>query len=65
VLFDLVLVDEVGDVGGVVDGGGAVAIYGRVDKVLYTSFEGCVDEVSSLCELGVFAGTADGDLDDY
>lgn len=47
-VLDVVLADEVRDVGRVVDGLFAVAVDGGVDKVLYARLEGRVDEGDAL-----------------
>lgn len=53
-LLDMMFVDEVGDVGGVVEGLCAVAVDGGVDEVLDAVFESFVDEVFALEVFGGF-----------
>lgn len=55
-MLDVVLAFEVRDVGRVVDGLGAVAIYGRVHKVLHVVLDGRVDERLALGLLDAGAG---------
>lgn len=50
-VFDVVLADEVRDVGWVVNGLVPMAVDGGVYKVLYTGFESRIDERYALCLL--------------
>ena len=62
VLFDVVLVDKMGNVGRVVDGCAAMAVDGGIDEVLNAGFHGCIDHIPTLGEFGVSLCKANGHL---
>lgn len=52
-MLNIVLADEMGDRGRIVEGGIATPVHGRVDEMADFVFESCVDQALALPFFGV------------